>query len=385
MFKWTTAIEKLITLKKRKRVIQGSTWAGKTYNIIALEIDYALKHPGTKTTFVAETFPAVREGCLNIFREIMQDSQRWEDQRFNGGLNQYQFDNGSLIQFKAFDTEGKAKAAGKRDRLFINEANHVAWSIAYQLIIRTSGVIWIDFNADAEFWGHTELLPNKDAEFLKLTYKDNEATPQSVLDEIAEARRKAEEGSKFWANWVRVYADGETGHLIGAVFEKWEEVDEIPQGAELLGYGADFGWEVPTAVIEVWEYEKRYYLNEVIYENKLSNQDIGEMLLDYGLDSHLIYCDSAEPKSIEELQRMGLNAHPCDSKQDIRDYAIRKLNNDTFFVTKESEGLIRELRSLVWGKDSKGQPTGKPKKGNDHACDAVIYFIGTIDKFSGIY
>ena len=63
---------------------------------------------------------------------------------------------------------------------------------------------------------------------------------------------------------------------------------------------------------------KRYYLDEVIYEAKLSNQDSAEILLEYGIGDALIYADSAEPKSIEEISRFGINIHACDSKQDIR-------------------------------------------------------------------
>lgn len=385
MLQWTSALTKLSKLTKRKRVVQGSTWAAKTYGIVALEIDYAVKHPKTKTTFCAETFPAVRDGVLSVFKEIMQDTHRWSDSHWNGGVSEYTFSNGSKIQFKAFDTVGKAKAAGKRDRLFINEANHMTWEITHALIVRTDGVIWMDFNADSRFWAHEEIMDESDADFLKLTYLDNECVSQSILDDIASARRKAAGGSKYWQNWVRVMADGEIGHLVGAVFEDWEICDKIPEGAELLGYGLDFGWEVPAAVVAVWKFEGKFYLDQIIYETKLSNQDLADMLLDYGIEDEVIYADNAEPKSIEEISRCGLNIHPCESKQDIRPFAIRELNNDTFYITKESEGIIQEFRKAVWGRDSKGQPTGKIKKGNDHGMDGTFYFIGSEGKYDGTY
>ncbi len=395
-FKWTTAIDKLSKMRKRKRVVQGGTWAGKTYNIIALEIDYAIKHK-TKTTFVAETFPAVREGCLAIFQEIMQETGRWREHQYQRHIHQYTFSNGSVIQFRAFDTEGKAKSAGKRDRLFINEANHVEYEIAHQLIIRTSGVSWMDFNPDNEFWAHTEVLTEEDTEFILLTYRDNEQLPQTILDDINEKIKKAKAGSKYWQNWVKVYVDGEVGSLVGTIFEDWEIIDKIPDGedqdeegkkigpAELLGYGMDFGYQNPAAVVAVYQLDGALYFDEVIYETKLTNQDLAEMLLEYGVTDELIYADSAEPKSITEIERYGLNIHPCDSKTDIRSYAIKRMQNQTFYVTAQSEGMISELRNYVWGKDTKGQPTGKPKKANDHLIDAAVYFIGTLDKFDGTY
>ena len=183
MFKYTTAIKKLRAIKARKKVIQGGTSAGKTYGIVPLLIDKAIKNEGIKVTVVAETLPAVKEGALDIFKTVMFDTGRWMENHWNASTLTYTFGNRSRIQFKSFDSVGKAKSSGKRDVLFLNEANHIAFDIADALMIRSKET-WIDFNPDNEFWVHTEVLTEPNSEFLLLTYHDNEALPAETLEDL---------------------------------------------------------------------------------------------------------------------------------------------------------------------------------------------------------
>ena len=160
MFARTTAINKLLAMKARKKVVQGGTSAGKTYGIIPVIIDWAARNERKKITIVAESIPAVKDGAVDIFKNVMIDTDRWVEDRWLGNPMQYTFDNKTVIQFKSFDSVGKAKAAGKRDTLFMNEANHISYPIAHALMIRSKQT-WIDFNPDNEFWAHTEVLTGR--------------------------------------------------------------------------------------------------------------------------------------------------------------------------------------------------------------------------------
>jgi len=189
-FEVTTAVRKMLEMTARKKVIQGSTSSGKTYGIIPILYDKGLYLPRQKITVVAETLPAVKEGSLDIFQNFMQDEHRWKDSNWNASSLTYTLHNKSRIQFKSFDSVGKAKASGKRDILFINEANHISYNIADALMIRSKET-WLDFNADSEFWAHTEVLREPNSEFLKLTFEDNEAIPQETLEDLLIKRDKA--------------------------------------------------------------------------------------------------------------------------------------------------------------------------------------------------
>ena len=96
----TTAINKLLKMKARKKVVQGSTSAGKTYGIIPVIIDKAIKNPFFKITVVAETLPAVKEGALDIFKMVMHDTKRWREEAWNASTLTYTFGNKTRIQFK---------------------------------------------------------------------------------------------------------------------------------------------------------------------------------------------------------------------------------------------------------------------------------------------
>lgn len=384
MFKYTTAIRKIRELTKRKKVIQGGTSASKTYGVLAILIDRCAKMGGLEVSVISESIPHLRRGAIKDFAKIMRWTNRWVDSRWNRTLLTYTFANGSFIEFFSVEEEGKVRGA-RRNILYVNEANNIDFDVYHQLAIRTSHDIYLDFNPTSEFWAHTEVLKEQDSELLILTYLDNEALPNNVLDDIANAKEKAENGSKYWQNWCRVYVDGKIGILQGAVFENWEVVDELPKDAKLIGGGIDFGYVNPAAAVLAYQFDGAYYFDELIFETKLSNSDMAEIIIANGFDRELWYADSAEPKSIAEIRKLGVNIHPCDGKTDLINYAVKIINSKPFYVTKKSINIIRELHSYIWDMDSKGQPTGKPRKKDDHAMNALCYFVATEGKYSGVY
>lgn len=382
MFKKTTAIKKLLNMKARKRVIQGGTSAGKTYGIIPILIDKATKASKIKITVVAETLPAVKEGAMDIFKTIMQETNRWIEKHWNASSLTYTFHNGTRVQFKSFDNVGKAKASGKRDILFINEANHIAFDIADALMIRSKET-WIDFNPDNEFWVHTETLQEHNSEFLLLTYHDNEGLPPETLEDLLIKQSKAFHDvnkdwkdpnnikNSYWANWCYVYILGEIGNLEGVIFNNWKSIDTIPTEARLIGYGLDFGYtNDPTAIIEIYKYNDQRILNEICYNKGLSNSQIAK----YITTKLPCYCDSAEPKSIAELRSYGVNAYAVTKGSDSINYGIQTIQDNSYLVSQNSLNLINELRKYAWDKDKKtGAKLNKPIENYNHAIDAWRY------------
>ena len=173
MFKKTTAIQKIQKLSKRIRIVQGGTSASKTFGIIALLIDHSIKNPNTETSIISESIPHLRRGAIRDFKKIMELTKRWNPQSFNRSLLTYRFANGSSIEFFSADAEGKLRGA-RRDICYINEANNISFESYFQLAVRTRGHIYLDFNPTSKFWVHEELKQDDQAEWLILTYKDNE-------------------------------------------------------------------------------------------------------------------------------------------------------------------------------------------------------------------
>jgi len=369
-FVYTTCIKKLRKLKKRIRVVQGGTSAGKTYGIIPILIDKAIKQDNLEISIVSESVPHLRRGALKDFEKIMRSTNRWIEGSFNKSLLKYTFYNGSFIEFFSVDQPDKLRGA-RRNILYVNEANNVNFEAYQQLAIRTSHEVWVDFNPTHEFWAHTELLKDKDSEHLIVTYKDNEALPESIVKEIEKARYKAKT-SEYWANWWQVYGLGLIGSLEGVIFNNWKQIDKLPEEARLIGLGLDFGYtNDPTAIIEVYKYNDKRILNEVCYRTQMVNNDISTVLKKY--PNHLIYADSAEPKSIEEIRRTGVNILPVKKGADSIMYGVATMHNQNYLVTSNSLNLIKELRYYTWQTDKNGVKINKPIDAYNHAIDAVRY------------
>lgn len=368
MFKRTTSINKILSLKRRIKIIQGGTSAGKTFGILPILIDKCAKEKGLEVSVVAETIPHLRRGALKDFLKIMRWTNRYFDDRFNKTLLRYEFANGSSIEFFSADDASKLRGA-RRDILYINECNNVTFESYNELAIRTKREVYLDFNPANEFWVHKELKDEPDTDFIILTYKDNEALDESIVTQIEKNRDKAATSS-YWANWWRVYGLGEVGSLEGVVFNNWKEIDTIPKEAKLIGIGLDFGYtNDPTAAIEIYNYNGTRIVNELVYRTGMVNSDIAKILP----ASVVIYADSSEPKSIEEIKRFGKTIKGVTKGKDSINYGIDVMQRQEYLVTKSSTNLIKELRSYCWDVDKQGVRMNKPIDHLNHAIDALRY------------
>ena len=370
MFQRTTAINKILALKKRIKIVQGGTSAGKTFGIIPVLIDKATKTKGLEISVVSESIPHLRRGALRDFLKVMKWTNRFIDERFNKSLLKYEFSNGSFIEFFSCDDASKLRG-GRRDILYINECNSVPFESYNELSIRTKREVFLDYNPTAEFWVQTELEDQEDAEKIILTYKDNEALDNGIISQIEKNIKKAAT-SNYWKNWVRVYVDGEMGQLEGVIFSNFKIIDTIPEEARLLGIGLDFGYtNDPTAIIEVYKYNETRILNEVKYQTGLLNSDIAKIL---PMNIPII-ADSAEPKSIDEIRRYGngIMIKGATKGRDSISYGIDVMQREDYLVTKQSTNLIKELRSYCWDTDKTGKRLNKPIDHFNHAIDAIRY------------
>jgi len=389
MFQETTAQNKIAALRSRYRVVQGGTSSSKTFSILPLLIAYAVQTPKAEISVVSESIPHLRRGAIRDFLKIMSWIGNPIDENWNRSSLTYRFNNGSFIEFFSADQPDKLRGA-RRDVLFVNEANNINWESFHQMAVRTRKFIYIDYNPTQSFWAHTELINQSDTDFVVLTYKDNEALEDTIIKELEKARGKAFKDvtlpieqlfhedniiSSYWANWCKVYLFGEVGSLEGVIFSDWSIIDELPKDAKLIGAGIDFGYtNDPTSITCAYEYNGQRIWDEVTHETGLLNPDIAKRLTEYGLNKRdRIIADSAEPKSIQEINNIGFNVQPVTKGADSIKYGISIMQEQPFQVTAKSVNVIKELRAYCWDTDKTGKSLNKPIDNFNHAIDGMRY------------
>lgn len=370
MYKATQATHKLLKLKKRIRGVSGGTSASKTISILLILIDYAHTHDNELISVVSESFPHLKRGAIRDFLNIMQAHRYFKDDRWNKTDFTYTFETGSKLEFFSADQPDKVRGP-RREVLFVNEANNIPYETYNQLEVRTNKIIWLDWNPVQEFWWYTDVMPNNDVDFIKLTYKDNEALAPAIVASI-ESRRSNRQ-------WFRIYGEGELGEAEGRIYKDWQIIDSVPHEARLERYGLDFGYtNDPTAIVAVYYYNGGYILDEVLFKKGLSNKQIADVI---NLQQHaVVIADSAEPKSIDELSLYGITILPCKKGKDSVLQGIQYVQSQRISVTKRSTNLIKEYRNYLWDTDREGKIINKPIGMYDHCLDAVRYgFDGLIE------
>lgn len=365
---------------RKYRVIgnQGSTRSTKTYSIVELLALYIpfpkeneLIHKPKSMSIVSPSLPHLKRGARRDFIEVMEQSGAYSDACFNKTDNIYQYPLGSYIEFFGVDEPGKVRGPG-RDILFVNEANLIPYAIYKQLALRTKEVIFIDFNpVDENSWVY-DVVDAPGNTMIHSTYLDNPFLPDEQRKEI-ESLKDADE------NLWKVFGLGERGKSTELVYTHWKTCRELPGRGERF-FGQDFGYNVPSALVDIEIYEGAVYVDEVIYETKLTTGDLIERYKQTGVfKNREIFCDNAEPKTIEELRRAGYNAKEAD--KDVTE-GIRKVKSMPLYITDRSTNILKEIKGYKWktdinGKVVKDKDRDEPVKFMDHAMDALRYGVFT--------
>ncbi|WOI85984.1 PBSX family phage terminase large subunit [Rhodococcus qingshengii] len=376
----TTALTKISSLRRRLRIIQGGTSASKTFSVMAYLVHTAQSNPNLVISVVSESIPHLRLGAMRDFTTIMKWHRYWKDASWNGTFSTYTFPNGTIIEFFSSDSD---KAHGpRRDILFLNECNNVSYDVYTQLETRTRRVVILDFNPVQEFWVHTDVIPYNNHDFLKLTYKDNEALEPAIVRSI-ESRRHNE-------NYWRVYGLGEIGVLEGVVYDNWEQLDKRPPEAELLRHTLDFGFtNDPSALVDLYKYNGGFLFDEKLYLTGQKNKPLANTIRGLeglapvqpdntyvGRTKTVTIADSSEPKSIAEIKDYGVSIVGAEKGPDSVDFGIQLMQGQKLYVTASSVNLIKELRNYTWRIDKKtGKSMNVPIDDWNHALDAARYGV----------
>lgn len=354
---------------------RGGTRAGKTYSICQILVNWLLTgvlrdnltiERGVASV-VRKTLPALKATAQKDFEEILFNTG-YSDLVEVNKTDRYFSYAGRVVEFFSVDDQQKIRGR-KRKILYCNEANELDYKTDFfQLLIRTEEVTFIDFNpSDPYIWIKEELEDKRavergDTETIISTYKDNDFLSKNIIQEIEAIKDPV---------LRKVYVNGEYGIVKGIIFPNITLINELPKDLKKIAIGLDFGFtNDPTAALICGVKGDNLYIDEVLYNYGLTNQDIAKELKPYKLE---VIADSAEPKSIEELKRAGLKARASVKGADSIRAGIALLKNYNLYITSRSTGILREQKKYKY-KEEGGKATNKPIDNFNHSFDAVRYY-----------
>lgn len=362
---------------------KGGTRSTKTYStlqflhLIIPRIDKA----GDITSVVSESLPHLKKGAIRDFENIVGHPLKG-DSHWNETDHIWTYENGAKLEFFSVDDAGKVHGS-QRKRLFVNEANHIEYETFRQLSVRTSSIIFIDYNPASVCWIQEKIECKDNCILIRSTYKDNPFLSPEQVKEIEDNRNDE--------NWWKVYGQGLEGTLEGLIYD-FEQIDSLPSGDEASSlkecYGMDFGFtNDPTTLMHILADTGRkiLYVDQRLYRTHMKNGDIIDFLKEDGIGRGAeIYADCAEPKSIAEIKSAGFNIIACDKdapvKSDKLKFQLQWMQGWKIFFTKASLDAINEARNYTWAKDGDGKLLNQPIDKFNHCLDAMRY--GTWSKFA---
>ena len=358
--------EHLLDSESKIVIEQGGTRSGKTYNILLYIIfHYCQVNKGKTITICRKTFPALRASVMRDFLDILKQHDKYDEELHNKSNSEYEL-SGNLVEFISLDQPQKVRGR-KRNLLFINEANELDFEDWQQLVFRTEDKIILDYNPSDEYhWIYDKVKEREDADFYITTYLDNPFLEPSIKAEI---ERLKDTDEQYW----QIYGLGQKGISKATIFN-FTETNVIPEDAEFVSYGADAGYtNDPTTLVSVYKKDYNLYIKEHLYQTQMTTVDIHNKWKQIGITREPIYFDSAEPRLIEELRRMGWNVRPSIKGADSVNAGIDLLKRFKIHIYKDSHNAIQEFRNYKWQEDKSGKLMNKPVDKNNHLIDATRY------------
>jgi phage terminase large subunit len=382
LFKPSPVFEWNYNCKKDIVINQGGTSSGKTFSILQVLLFRALREPKTIITIVGQDIPNLKKGSIrdleNVFEQVRGSHEIFKDFRsdYNKQDKVHTLKNGSLIEFSSFKDSQDAKN-GKRDYLFINEANGIPYDIFDELQVRTRKQVFIDYNPTAPFWAHSKLIGRDDVQLFISNFTHNDFVDPKTKEKIL--RYKTTDPDKW-----KVYGLGKTGKIKGVIFPNVTWVSRFPAACRKVSLGLDFGFTNDvTALIKQGELHGERWAELFIYETGLLNEDISNKMKFLNISRSLqIFADSAEPKSIATIKKHHWHIKKTTKGKDSVKWGIDKIKEMPLNIVVSPAWKKEQLNYKWMEKD--GEFLNTPIDKWNHAWDALRYAIAGRESAGGL-
>jgi len=363
-----------VNSKQRIKIFQGGSRSGKSWALM----QYCLYLITTETkpitiSIVRKTLPALKRSVLRDFNIIAKSLGVYYMGEFNKTELVFNY-NGHTIEFFSADDAQKIRGS-TRDVLWCEECNELNIEDFRQLSMRTKREILMSFNPSDPVHFIYDLCERDDADLFISTYRDNKFIASEVKKELERLKKRDPD---FW----RVYGEGQRAVFSQRqIFRDWNYIDESEFPDELDWFmGCDFGYtNDPTAICLIAKKNDKVFVKEVLYKTGMTNRDIANHLKSLGLENLLMYCDSAEPKSIEELKLMGILAKGAIKGAGSINAGLSLMKEFDFYISNKATNVKSEQMKYVWDELKDGTIINKAVDRDNHHMDCLRY--GLYSKF----
>lgn len=289
--------------------------------------------------------------------------------------------NGSKIICVGMDDPEKKKSIYKPTKFFHEECTELEARDVRQcnLRMRGEGVTdyyqnWMMFNPVSQHhWIKKEYFDNPPASCTTVhsTYQDNPFLDDAYREELERLREVDPE-------WFEIYGLGNWGVLEGLIYKAWPlaSLSQLAVPVDVMRYGVDFGFNNPSAVVQVDERDRDLFLTEHIYERGLTTPQLIERMEELELDKSAdMWADAENPDAIEQLANAGYNVHPAHKGRGSVAEGIKHLKSRKVYLMPGATNIERERSMYRWAKDRLGNTLEVPYKHDDHGMDAVRYAV----------
>jgi len=366
----TRLLDEMLNTDKRFILHIGGSRSGKTHSILQFIIIYCLQNQDKIITIARKTFPALRAGAYREFVQILKEYEIYKVENHNKTNNIYTLNN-NTIQFISIDQSQKLRGL-KHDLVFIDEVNEVTKEEADQIFMRTNDKIILAQNPSNALHWSLALKAKPEALYLHSTFKDNPFLPEAIVNQILSYKDTDED---LW-NVFGLGLPAKNNELVynhwnfyDTLFEENEDGEMIPLYDDII-WGLDFGYNHPTALVKVYinSNKRTIWCEQIIHQSYLTTADLIKMMLDLNI-KETIFCDSAEPKTIEEIRRAGFDAK--SSLKEVKE-GIDCIKGLHFYISRDSNKIHSELLRYKWKMQGE-MKTDQPIKLFDDALCAIRY------------
>lgn len=388
--------------KKTYVICKGSRGSGKSKHAALWHIYHMMKYPLSNTLVVRKTERTLRDSCYSDLRWAIHQlgvDAYWRCT--TSPLEITYIPTGQKILFRGLDDGYKITSIsvpkGVLNFLWFEEFYEISKEEDFDILDESiRGVLpegyWKRITATFNPWSAAHFSKKRFFDVqsdnilaMTTTYKDNPYLSETDLQLFENMR--INNPRRF-----KIAGLGEFGVAEGLIYENFEvrdfNVDDIRQIPGIKSaFNLDFGFTDPNAFVceMVDNTNMIIYIFDEWYQSGVTNRIIAQKIKEMGYGGQVIICDSAEPKSIAELQDEGIKAEPSRKGKDSVNHGIQLIQNYKIIIHPKCVEFHKEISNYCWKKDKDGRLTDKPDHEFSHGMDSMRYGVSKIlipDTFS---